>query len=126
MERFLVGMEDVDAYLEHPQQFGMTKSKALITLSWNEGMKAKPQLDVRIEDASSLQDVQKEMDVLIKKAERFLEAGADMIMFDADGITKGVDEWRTDLVAKMIVDAEDILLHGEGRKEEDEEEEGKA
>ncbi|MCO5594370.1 hypothetical protein L7F22_048400 [Adiantum nelumboides] len=25
-----------------------------------------------------------------------------MIMFDADGITKCVDEWRTDLVAKMI------------------------
>ncbi|MCO5554448.1 hypothetical protein L7F22_007978 [Adiantum nelumboides] len=74
----------------------------LIRLIRSEGLKAKPQLDVRIEDASSLKDVQKEMDALIKKAERFLEAGADMIMFDADGITKGVDEWRTDLVAKMI------------------------
>ncbi|MCO5574095.1 hypothetical protein L7F22_027872 [Adiantum nelumboides] len=74
----------------------------LIRLIRSEGLKAKPQLDVRIEDANSLKDVQKEMDAFIKKAKRFLEDGADMIMFDADGITKGVDEWRTDLVAKMI------------------------
>ncbi|MCO5574094.1 hypothetical protein L7F22_027871 [Adiantum nelumboides] len=74
----------------------------LIRLIRSKGLKAKPQLDVRIEDANSLKDVQIEMDAFIKKAKRFLEDGADMIMFDADGITKGVDEWRTDLVAKMI------------------------
>ncbi|KAI5083127.1 hypothetical protein GOP47_0002870 [Adiantum capillus-veneris] len=74
----------------------------LIRLIKNEGLKAKPQLDVSIGDALSLRDLQTEMDALIKRAERLLEAGADMIMFDSDGITKGVDEWRTDLVAKMI------------------------
>lgn len=75
----------------------------LIRLIKSEGLKVKPQLDVRVgEVSSSLRDLQTEMDTLIKRAERFLEAGADMIMFDADGITKGVDEWRTDLVAKMI------------------------
>lgn len=74
----------------------------LIRLVTSEGLKAKPQLDVRIGDASSFQDLKKEMDLLIKRAERFLEAGADMIMFDAYGITKGVDEWRTDLIARLI------------------------
>ncbi|MCO5589469.1 hypothetical protein L7F22_043436 [Adiantum nelumboides] len=74
----------------------------LIHLIRSEGLKAKSQLDVRIEDASSLKDLQKEMDAIIKKAKRFLEDGTDMIMFDVDGITKGVDEWRIDLVAKMI------------------------
>lgn len=74
----------------------------LIRLVKSEGLKAKPQLDVQIGDASSLQSLQKEMDGLIRRAERCLEAGADMIMFDADGITKDVDVWRTDLVAKMI------------------------
>ncbi|MCO5563127.1 hypothetical protein L7F22_016763 [Adiantum nelumboides] len=74
----------------------------LICLIRSEGLKAKPKLDVRIEDASSLKDVHEEMDALIKKVERFSEAGADMIMFDADDITKDVNECQTDLVAKMI------------------------
>ena len=41
------------------------------------------------------------MDTLIRRAERCLEAGADMIMVDAEGITKDVDVWRTDLIARM-------------------------
>lgn len=76
----------------------------LIRFVKNEGLRVKPQLDVQIPDlehVSSLQ-LQKEMDALIRRAERCLEAGADMIMFDAEGITKNVDLWRTDLVAKII------------------------
>ena len=41
------------------------------------------------------------MDYLIRRAERCLEAGADMIMVDAEGITKDVDVWRTDLIARV-------------------------
>lgn len=39
---------------------------------------------------------------MIKRAERCLEAGADIIMIDSHGITENVSNWRTDLVAQII------------------------
>ena len=39
---------------------------------------------------------------VIKRAERYLEAGADMIMIDADGLISSLDNLRSDLVAKLI------------------------
>lgn len=77
----------------------------LIRIVKNEGLKAKPLLEVQIPDTenASFQQLQRDVNVLIKRAERCLEAGADMIMFDAEGITKDVGFcWRTDLIAKII------------------------
>ncbi len=38
----------------------------------------------------------------IAQARRFLEAGADIIMIESEGITENVDTWRTDVPAKFI------------------------
>lgn len=42
------------------------------------------------------------MDLLIRRAERCLEAGADMIMIDADDVSKHADNMRADVIAKII------------------------
>lgn len=39
---------------------------------------------------------------MIRKAERCLEAGADMIMIDADDICRQADSVRADIIAKVI------------------------
>src|SRR5213078_4018845 len=36
------------------------------------------------------------------KAKQFLEAGAEIIMIESEGITENVDPWRTDVPAKFI------------------------
>lgn len=43
-----------------------------------------------------------DVDLLIRRAERCLEAGADMIMIDADDVCNVVDSVRTDIIAKII------------------------
>lgn len=43
-----------------------------------------------------------DVDLLIKRAERCLEAGADMIMIDADDVCKYADTVRSDIIAKVI------------------------
>ncbi|XP_062087446.1 protein HEAT-STRESS-ASSOCIATED 32 [Humulus lupulus] len=43
-----------------------------------------------------------DVDLLIRRAERCLEAGADMIMIDADDVCKHVDTVRADIIAKII------------------------
>ena len=39
---------------------------------------------------------------LIAQAERALNAGADIIMIESEGITENVTTWRTDVVARII------------------------
>ncbi|XP_052157885.1 protein HEAT-STRESS-ASSOCIATED 32 [Oryza glaberrima] len=43
-----------------------------------------------------------DVDLLIRRAERCLEAGADMIMIDADDICQRADSLRADIVAKIV------------------------
>ncbi|KAH7569036.1 hypothetical protein JRO89_XS06G0091800 [Xanthoceras sorbifolium] len=43
-----------------------------------------------------------DVDLLIRRAERCLEAGADMIMIDADDVCKHADSVRADIIAKVI------------------------
>ncbi|KAF8687377.1 hypothetical protein HU200_043065 [Digitaria exilis] len=43
-----------------------------------------------------------DVDLLIRRAERCLEAGADMIMIDADDVCQRADSLRTDIVAKIV------------------------
>ncbi|CAI9756571.1 unnamed protein product [Fraxinus pennsylvanica] len=47
-------------------------------------------------------DLVEDVGLLIRKAERCLEAGADMIMIDADDICRQADSVRADIVAKVI------------------------
>lgn len=57
-----------------------------------EGLKAKPSLYVGDEDVESL----------ISRAERFLNAGADYIMVESDGLTDKSMPWQTDVIAKLV------------------------
>lgn len=49
-----------------------------------------------------LAELVEDVDLLIRKAERCLEAGADMIMIDADDVSKHAHSLRTDIIAKII------------------------
>ncbi|KAJ7548814.1 hypothetical protein O6H91_07G028300 [Diphasiastrum complanatum] len=92
----------------------------LIRTAKSEGLKVKPELGISFEppDEIPVEDLsaqngpvtaslwpdegKKDVDWLIKRAERWLEAGADMIMIDSEGLTKNVNPWRTDIIAKII------------------------
>ncbi|KAK9223674.1 hypothetical protein WN944_012120 [Citrus x changshan-huyou] len=54
-----------------------------------------PEIEVGVE---YVEDV----DLLIRRAERCLEAGADMIMIDSDDVCKHADSLRADIIAKVI------------------------
>lgn len=43
-----------------------------------------------------------DVNLLIRRAERCLEAGADMIMIDADDVCRQADSLRADIIAKII------------------------
>jgi len=43
-----------------------------------------------------------DVDLLIRRAERCLEAGADMIMIDADDVCQRAESLRTDIIAKIV------------------------
>lgn len=43
-----------------------------------------------------------DVDLLIRRAERCLEAGADTIMIDADDVCKHADSVRADIISKII------------------------
>jgi phosphosulfolactate synthase (CoM biosynthesis protein A) len=38
----------------------------------------------------------------IEEAERHLEAGAELIMFESEGVTENVRAWRTDVIAQVV------------------------
>ncbi|XP_057419731.1 protein HEAT-STRESS-ASSOCIATED 32 [Lotus japonicus] len=83
------------------------------------GMKAKPHFEVKfnksdmpkggdraygayIPPAPRSSELVEDVDLLIRRAERCLEAGADMILIDADDVCKQADHMRADIIAKII------------------------
>jgi phosphosulfolactate synthase (CoM biosynthesis protein A) len=72
------------------------------------GLKAKPEFGIQFGagGATAADELAaegtKDVGWLIAQAERALEAGADMIMIESEGITENVKEWRTDVVARII------------------------
>nr|DAD20656.1 TPA_asm: hypothetical protein HUJ06_022119 [Nelumbo nucifera] len=77
------------------------------------GLKAKPQFAVNFNKSdipvagdraygAYIAPVPRTSDLLIRRAERCLEAGADMIMIDADDVCRYADSFRTDIIAKII------------------------
>lgn len=90
-----------------------------IRLIKSSGLKAKPQFSVKFERSdipnagnrafgAYVAPVQRsyefveDVDLLIRRAERCLEAGADMIMIDADDVCKYADDLRADVIAKIV------------------------
>ncbi|KAJ4703286.1 protein HEAT-STRESS-ASSOCIATED 32-like [Melia azedarach] len=83
------------------------------------GLKAKPQFAVKfnksdiptgqdrafgayVAPAPRSTEYVEDVNLLIRRAERCLEAGADMIMIDADDVCKQAESVRADIIAKVI------------------------
>ncbi|KAG6513478.1 hypothetical protein ZIOFF_023808 [Zingiber officinale] len=90
-----------------------------IRLIKSNGLKAKPQFSINFEKSDipvpghrafgayispvpESSELVEDVDLLIRRAERCLEAGADMIMIDADDVCKHAESLRSDIVAKII------------------------
>ncbi|KAK3035106.1 hypothetical protein RJ639_032608 [Escallonia herrerae] len=90
-----------------------------VRLIKSSGLKAKPQFSVKVNKsdiptsgdraygayvvpAPRTSELVEDVDFLIRRAERCLEAGADMIMIDADDVCKHPDDIRADIIAKVI------------------------
>lgn len=90
-----------------------------VRLIKSDGMKAKPQFTLKINKSDipiggdrafgayivpqpQTYEMVEDVDLLIGRAERCLEAGADMIMIDADDVCKYADSVRADVIAKVI------------------------
>ncbi len=72
------------------------------------GMKAKPEVGIQFGagGATTAEELEAEgtsdPDWAIAQANKFLEAGAYMIMIESEGITESVKDWRTDVISKII------------------------
>src|SRR5947207_13348379 len=72
------------------------------------GLKAKPELGIQFGAGGSTSAEElaaegtKDVAWLIAQAGRAIDAGADMIMIESEGITENVSTWRTDVVARII------------------------
>ncbi|KAL3697464.1 hypothetical protein R1sor_011540 [Riccia sorocarpa] len=84
----------------------------LIRLVKNAGLQVKPEVAFETGRPPLLPDYTgkpqkvwreaEELEMLMKRAERCLDAGADMIMVEAQGLTGGSTPWRTDILADII------------------------
>src|SRR2546427_2091546 len=80
----------------------------LIELVCKSGLKAKPEVGIQFGagGATAAAELRAEgtrnPNWAVAQAKRFLEAGADIIMIESEGITESVDQWRTDVPAKFI------------------------
>lgn len=80
----------------------------LIELVRKSGLKAKPEVGIQFGagGATAVAELQAEgtrdPSWAIAQAKRFLDAGAEIIMIESEGITENVDPWRTDVPAQFI------------------------
>src|SRR5438552_2280708 len=80
----------------------------LIELVRKSGMKAKPEVGIQFGAGGATAAAELKAEGIrdpswaIAQAKRFLEAGADIIMIESEGITENVDPWRTDVPARFI------------------------
>ena len=80
----------------------------LIELVRKSGLKAKPEVGIQFGAGGATAAVElkaagaRDPNWAIAQARRFLEAGAEIIMIESEGITENVDPWRTDVPAKFV------------------------
>ncbi|MEJ2207847.1 MAG: phosphosulfolactate synthase [Anaerolineae bacterium] len=116
------GPDAVAAYIRECKELGfdiIEISSGFITISTDDwlrlveqvqkaGLKAKPEVGIQFGagGASRAEALEAEgtldPDWAILQAQRFLDAGAYMIMVESEGITESVREWRTDVPAKFV------------------------
>jgi phosphosulfolactate synthase (CoM biosynthesis protein A) len=80
----------------------------LVKMVKTAGLKAKPELGIQFGSggATAAKELEaegtKDVGWLIAQGERVLDAGADIIMIESEGITESVNSWRTDVAAAII------------------------
>lgn len=80
----------------------------LVGMVTKAGLKAKPEVGIQFGAGGSTAAEEleaegtKDVGWLIAQAERALDAGADIIMIESEGVTENVKSWRTDVAAKII------------------------
>jgi phosphosulfolactate synthase (CoM biosynthesis protein A) len=80
----------------------------LIELVRKSGLKAKPEVGIQFGAGGATAAAElkaegtRDPNWAIAQAKRFLEAGADIIMIESEGVTENVEPWRTDVPAKFI------------------------
>ncbi len=123
IERVLTqGPQAVDHYIQQCKEVGfdiIEISCGFITIPTDDwlrlvekvqqaGLKAKPEVGIQFgaggdTAAEALETVgTQDPEWMIQQAQRFIDAGAYMIMIESEGITENVNSWRTDVVAKII------------------------
>ena len=116
------GEEAVNRYIQECRQLGfdiIEISSGFITAPTEDlvrlveqvqqaGLKAKPEVGIQFGagGATAVAELEAEgtrdPESAILQAKRYLEAGAEMIMIESEGITENVKAWRTDVVARII------------------------
>ncbi|VAI91696.1 unnamed protein product [Triticum turgidum subsp. durum] len=109
------GPSSFKQYVELPEEAILR----LVRLIKNNGLRAKPLFSVKFDSSDipaagdrafgayiapvkqSSERVE-DIDLLIRRAERCLEAGADMIMIDTDDVCQRADSLRADVIAKIV------------------------
>jgi len=80
----------------------------LIELVRKSGLKAKPEVGIQFGAGGASAAVElkaegaRDPSWAIAQARRFLEAGAEIVMIESEGINENVDPWRTDVPAKFV------------------------
>jgi phosphosulfolactate synthase (CoM biosynthesis protein A) len=71
------------------------------------GLKPKPEVGVQFgaggatAAAELAAEGMRDVDYVIHQARRYLDAGAEIVMLESEGITESVERWRTDIPAKF-------------------------
>ena len=123
IERVLTqGADAVDRYIRSCRDLGfdiIEISSGFITLPADDwlrlvervqeaGLKAKPEVGIQFGagGATRAEELEQQgtrgVDWAIRLAQRFLDAGAYLIMIESEGITENVKRWRTDVVARIV------------------------
>ncbi len=80
----------------------------LIELVRKSGLKAKPEVGIQFGAGGATAAAElkaegtRDPNWAVAQAKQFLEAGAEIIMIESEGITENVEAWRTDVPAKFI------------------------
>jgi phosphosulfolactate synthase (CoM biosynthesis protein A) len=116
------GADAVEAYLRDAQQleFDIVElSCGFITIPFDDwlrlvekvkrmGLKAKPEIGIQFGagGASAIADLEAEgtrdPEWLVRQGRRLLDAGADLLMIESEGITEQVRTWRTDVITRIV------------------------
>ena len=123
IERVLTqGADAVDRYIGECRDLGfdiIEISSGFITLPADDwlrlvervqqaGLKAKPEVGVQFGAGGATraeeleQEGTRDAEWAIRLAQRFLDAGAYLIMIESEGITENVKRWRTDVAARIV------------------------